>query len=453
MGTNYRPYEPDQPFLFPPSPRDWLPRDHLAYFISDTLDQLDLSALHQPYEGDGRRNEPYHPTMLVKVLVYAYATGVFSSRRIASKLIDDVALRLLAAGNQPDFRTINRFRQQHLETFGKLFVELVQLAQKMGLVKLGTVALDGTKIKANASKHKAMSYQRMKEEEQQLEKEIQQLLEKAHQTDAAEDELYGPGKSGDELPPELHKREQRLEKIREAKQALEDEQAEKDKQQGRHPGDGKVASETRPQGGCSKFKWEFGEPKPQAQRNFSNPESRIMKSKQSFQQCYNAQAVVEEGRQLIVARQVGQNAADNGSLIEMVDQVEQNTGSKPECLLADAGYRSEKNFLAMEERKIEGIVALRRESKAAQEEKKQNNKATEAASERMAKRLEQQRGKQQYARRKGMVEPAFGWVKEVLGFRRFSLRGLKKVQAEWSLVTMALNLRRMARMEALPTAA
>ena len=358
MGTNYRPYEPDQPFLFPPSPRDWLPRDHLAYFISDTLDQLDLSALHQPYEGDGRRNQPYHPTMLVKVLVYAYATGVFSSRRIASKLIDDVALRLLAAGNQPDFRTINRFRQQHLETFGKLFVELVQLAQKMGLVKLGTVALDGTKIKANASKHKAMSYQRMKEEEQQLEKEIQQLLEKAHQTDAAEDELYGPGKSGDELPPELHKREQRLEKIREAKQALEDEQAEKDKQQGRHPGDGKVASETRPQGGCSKFKREFGEPKPQAQRNFSDPESRIMKSKQSFQQCYNAQAVVEEGRQLIVARQVGQNAADNGSLIEMVDQVEQNTGSKPECLLADAGYRSEKNFLAMEERKIEGIVAL-----------------------------------------------------------------------------------------------
>ena len=273
MGTNYRPYEPDQPFLFPPSLRDWLPENHLAYFISDTLDQLDLSALHQPY----------HPTMLVKVLVYAYATGVFSSRRIAGKLIDDVALRLLAAGNQPDFRTINRFRQQHLETFGELFVEIVRLAQKMGLVKLGTVALDGTKIKANASKHKAMSYQRIKEEEQRLEKEIQQLIEKAQQTDAAEDELYGPDKSGDELPPELQRREQRLEKIREAKQALEEEQAEKDKQQGRHPGDGKVASETRPQGGRSKFKREFGEPKPQAQRNFTDPESRIMKSKQGFE--------------------------------------------------------------------------------------------------------------------------------------------------------------------------
>ena len=205
MGTHYRPYEPEQPFLLPPSLRDWLPQDHLVYFISDTIDQLDLSALHQRYQGDGRRHQPYHPTMLAKVLIYAYATGVFSSRRIAAKLVDDVALRVLAAGNQPDFRTVNRFRQQHLETFSKLFVEVVRLAQKMGLVKLGTVALDGTKIKANASKHKAMSYQRMKEEEQRLEKEIQQLLEKAQQTDAAEDELHGPENSGDELPEELRR--------------------------------------------------------------------------------------------------------------------------------------------------------------------------------------------------------------------------------------------------------
>jgi len=324
--------------------------------------------------------------MLVKVLVYAYATGVFSSRRIASKLVDDVALRLLAAANQPDFRTINRFRQQHLETFGELFVQVVHLAQKMGLVKLGTVALDGTKIKADDSKHKAMRYQRMKEEEQQLEKEIQQLLEKAQQTDAAEDELYGPDKSGDELPPELQRREQRLEKIREAKQALEEEQAENDTQKGRYPGDGRVASGTRPQGGHSKFKWEYGEPEPTAQCNFTDPESRIMKSQQSFQQCYNAQAVVEEGSQLIVAREVGQNAADYGSLIEMVDQVEKNTGSKPACLLADAGYPSEENFLALEERKIEGIVALQRESKAVKQEKKKNNEAAGEASERRARR-------------------------------------------------------------------
>ncbi len=445
MGTHYRSYEPEQAFLPPPSLRDWLPEDHLAYFISDTIDQLELSAFHQRYQGDGRRNQPYHPTMLVKLLVYAYATGVFSSRGIAAKLVDDVALRLLAAGNRPDFRTINRFRQQHLETFSKLFVEVVRLAQKMGLVKLGTVALDGTKIQANASKHKAMSYQHMQEEEPRLEKEIQQLLEKAQQTDAAEDELYGPDKSGDELPPELRRREQRLEKIREAKQALEAEQAQRDKQRGRQPGDGKAASGKRPQGGRSKFKREFGEPAPKEQRNFSDPESRIMKSKQGFEQCYNAQAVVEEGNQLIVAQQVGQNAADNGSLIEMVDQVKQNTGRKPQRVLADAGYKGEENFKALEKRKIRGFVAQGRVGRGGQQE---SNESGGPASRRMAKRLREQRGKRQYRRRKGMVEPAFGWVKQVLGFRQFSLRGLKKVQGEWSLVTLALNLRRMATMEA-----
>ena len=316
---------------------------------------------------------------------------MFSSRRIAAKLVDDVALRLLAAGNRPDFRTINRFRQQHLETFSKLFVEVVHLAQKMGLVKLGTVALDGTKIKANASKHKAMSYQRMKEEEQRLEKEIQQLLEKAQQTDAAEDELYGPDKSGDELPPELQRREQRLEKIRAAKASLEAEQAEKDKQKGRRPGDGKLASGQRPQGGRSKFKREFGEPKPSAQRNFSDPESRIMKSKQSFEQCYNAQAVVEEGHQLIVAQQLGQNEADNESLAPLVDQLKQNTGRKPRRVLADAGYKGEKNCQALEQRKIRGFVSQGRAGR--QEEGPVENAGP--ARRRMVKRLKDRRGKRQ----------------------------------------------------------
>ncbi len=446
MVTHYRPYEPEQAFLLPPSLRDWLPEDHLAYFISDTIDQLDLSAFHQRYQGDGRRHQPYHPTMLAKVLIYAYATGVFSSRKIAAKLVDDVALRLLAAGNRPDFRTINRFRQQHLDTFSKLFVEVVRLAQKMGLVKLGTVALDGTKIKANASKHKAMSYQRMKEEEQRLEKEIQQLIEKAQQTDAAEDELHGPENSGDELPDELRRREQRLETIRAAKASLQAEQAAADRAKGRSPGDDRVAGGERPQGGRSKFKREFGEPKPSAQRNFSDPESRIMKTNQGFQQSYNAQAVVEEGHQLIVAQQVGQSAADNESLAPLVDQVKKNTGRKPRRVLADAGYKGEKNCQALEKRKIRGLVAQGRESR------QQEGSAESAgpARRRMVKRLKDQRGKRQYRRRKGMLEPAFGWVKQVLGFRQFSLRGLRKVQGEWSLVTLALNLRRMASMEAVP---
>ena len=448
MGTSYRPYQPDQPFLLPPSLREWLAEDHLAYFISDTIDALDLSRLYERYEGDGRRNRPYHPAMLLKVLVYCYATGVFSSRRIAAKLMEDVALRVLAAGNRPDFRTINRFRQQHLETFGELFVEVVRLARRMGLVKLGTVALDGTKVRANASKHKAMSYERMQAEERRLEQEVRALLERAQQIDLAEDELYGAEHSGDELPEELRRREQRLAKIREAKRALEAEQAGQDQSRGRRAGDGKAASGKRSQGGVSKFQREYGEPPPKRQRNFTDPQSRIMKLQQGFEQCYNAQAVVEEGRQLIVAQQVGQNAADNGVLLELVDEVERNTGSKPQRVLADAGYRSEENFAGLEGRQIEGLVALGREGRVSRPE--QSRVAGEATA-RMRRRLAEPRGQQHYARRKGLVEPVFGWLKARLGFRQFSLRGLRKVQGEWSLVTLALNLRRMAGMAPLAT--
>lgn len=450
MGTSYRPYQPDQPFLLPPSLREWLPEDHLAYFISDTIDALDLRALYERYEGDGRRNQPYHPAMLLKVLVYCYATGVFSSRRIAAKLVEDVALRVLAAGNRPDFRTINRFRQQHLETFGELFVEVVRLARRMGLVKLGTVALDGTKVRANASKHKAMSYERMQAEDRRLEQEIRAMLERAQQIDLAEDELYGAEHSGDELPQELRRREQRLAKIREAKRALEAEQAGQDQARGRRAGDGKVASGKRPQGGVSKYQREYGEPPPKRQRNFTDPQSRIMKLQQGFEQCYNAQAVVEEGRQLIVAQQVGQNAADNGVLLELVDEVERNTGSKPQRVLADAGYRSEENFAGLEGRQIEGFVALGREGRASPSDQP---KVGGAATARMRRRLAEPRGQQYYARRKGLVEPVFGWLKAGLGFRQFSLRGLRNVQGEWSLVTLALNLRRMAGMAPLATVA
>ena len=434
MGTSYRPYQPDQPFLLPPSLREWLAEDHLAYFISDTIDALDLSRLYERYEGDGRRNRPYHPAMLLKVLVYAYATGVFSSRRIAAKLVEDVALRVLAAGNRPDFRTINRFRQQHLETFGELFVEVVRLARRMGLVKLGTVALDGTQVRANATKHKAMSYERMQAEERRLAQEIRALLERAQQMDLAEDELYGEEYRGDELPEELRRREQRLAKIREAKRALEAEQAAQDQARGRRAGDGKVASGKRPQGGVSKYQRGYGEPPPKMQRNFTDPQSRIMKLQQGFEQCYNAQAVVEEGRQLIVAQQVGQNAADNGMLLAMVDEVERNTGDKPQRVLADAGYRSEENFAGLEGRQIEGFVALGREGRA---RPSKPPKIAGVATARMRRRLAEPPGQQHYARRKGLVEPVFGWLKAGLGFRQFSLRGLRKVQGEWSLVTLA----------------
>ena len=452
MGTRYRDYNPEQPYLLPPSPRDWLAEDHLVYFISDTLDELDLSGLHERYQGDGRRNQPYHPAMLLKVLVYAYATGVFSSRKIARKLDEDVAFRVLAAGNRPDFRTINRFRGEHLELFSKLFVEVVKLAKRMGLLKLGTVALDGTKVKANASKHKAMSYQRMLEDEQRLEAEIAELVRRAEAIDQVEDELYGPDSTGDEIPDELRRREQRLKKIREAKAALEAEQAERDRAAGRAPDDQRMASGKRPQGGRSKYSRDCGEPKPKAQRNFTDPASKIMKSSKGFEQSYNAQAAVEAGEQLIVAATLGSNPADNGYLEELLDRIKNNTGRKPGRVLADAGYKGEKNLAELERRKIRGYVALGRESQQGGEAKGQK-KTDGPATARMRKRLKDRRGRKRYRRRKALVEPAFGWVKRVLGFREFSLRGLDKAQAEWQLLTLALNLRRMAAFKSSPATA
>ena len=389
MGTRYRDYNPEQAFLLAPSPSDWLPEGHLAYFIADTLDSLDLSSFHRRYEGAGRRNRPYHPAMMLKVLVYAYATGVFSSRKIARKIDEDVAWRVLAAGNRPDFRTINRFRCEQLEEFKKLFIEIVRLAKRSGLLKLGTVALDGTKVKANASKHKAMSYKRMQEDEARLVAEIAELLERAERIDAAEDEQYGEA-TGDEIPDELKRRASRLARIRKEKAALEAEQAAADSARGRSPGDERMAGGERPQGGRSKLKRKFGEPPPQAQRNFTDPESKIMKTGKGFEQCYNAPAVVEEGEQLIVATALGSNAADNGYLIELLDELKANTGVKPKRALADAGYKGEQNFEELEGRGIRGYVALGRESSKGGEAQA---KAGGEATARMRKRLKEQRGR------------------------------------------------------------
>ena len=237
MPTTFRPYRPDQSFLLPPSPKEWLPEDHLAYFISETVDRLDLSMFYRRYEGDGRRNCPFDPRMMVKLLLYGYATGVRSSRKIAKKVHEDVAFRVLAAGNFPAHRTIAEFRQRHLKEFEGLFVQVVQLAQEMGLLKLGTLAIDGSKVKANASKHKAMSYGRMKEAEGRLREEIGRLLEEAAAVDAEEDRLYGEDARGDELPEELRRREDRLAQIEAAQRRLEERQAEADRAKGRHERD------------------------------------------------------------------------------------------------------------------------------------------------------------------------------------------------------------------------
>ena len=437
MPTNYRTYQPEQSYLLPPSLSDWLPENHLAYFISEVVSVLDLGGFYARHEeSDPRGNQPFDPAMMLKVLIYGYASGTFSSRRIAKKLEEDVAFRVLAAGNFPEHRTICDFRKDNLTAFIDLFKQVVQIAKSSGLVKLGRIAIDGTKVKANASRHKAMSYDRMKTEEERLEKEIAGLIRQAEQTDRKEDQEYGPENRGDELPEELRRREGRLQKIKEAKKRLEERQAEEDRTKGRHEGDG-----GRPNGKKGKpFQKEFGEPREKAQDNFTDPESRIMKMGNGFEQSYNAQAAVDETKQIIVAVSVTNCAADNGQLIPMIEATKETTGELPQQVLADAGYRSEENFERAEVMKVDVIVALGREGKAETTEVTPTNVATL----RMKGKLATAEGKAAYSRRKVIVEPVFGWVKRVVGFRQFSLRGLANVNAEWNLVCLATNLRRMS---------
>lgn len=437
MPSNYRAYQPEQSYLLPPSPSDWLPENHLAFFISEVVDEMDLSAFHGRYEeGDPRGNQAFHPAMMLKILIYAYATGTFSSRRIAQKIEEDVAFRVLAAGNFPQHRTICDFRQEHLQKFVELFKQVVLIAKSSGLIKLGRVAIDGTKIKANASRHKAMSYDRMKQEEKKLESEIAELLEQAERTDREEDQEYGREKRGDELPEELQRRESRLKKIREAKKRLEERQADEDRGKGRHEGDG-----GRPNGKKGQpFKSEFGQPREKAQDNFTDPESRIMKMGNGFEQSYNAQACVDEAHQIIVAVGVTNCAADSTQLLPMIEATEAVIDQIPAQVVADAGYRSDENFERLEARNIDGVIALGREGKPDTPPISLSRQATQ----RMKEKLASAAGEAAYRRRKVIVEPVFGWIKSVLGFRQFSLRGLPKANAEWHLVCLAMNLRRMS---------
>lgn len=437
MSTTYRAYHPDQLLLLPSSLKEWLPEGHLAWFIGDAVDALDLSAFHARYAGDGRRRQPFDPAMMVKVLVYAYASGVFSSRRIARALEQDVAFRVLGADNFPAHRTLREFRQVHLAEFSALFVQVVQLAHEAGLVKLGRIGIDGTKVKANASKRKAMSYGRMREREQQLKAQIEALTRQAEQQDAAEDREHGADRRGDELPQELTRREKRLEAIQAAKARLEERQREQDRQEGRHQDDD---GNTRGPGGrvCKR---PFGQPEAKAQDNFTDPQSRIMKTGHGFDQCYNAQASVDESG-LIVATEVIAAGNDAHCLVPMVEATRTNVGAVPQMTLADSGYASEANFAAMEALQAPACVALAREGG----KRRAIDPDKHPATRRMAERLATPEGQAHYRRRKVIPEPVFGWIKQAMGFRQFSVRGLSQVNGEWNLVCLAQNLRRMHRL-------
>lgn len=434
MPTTFRPYAPDQDLLLPLSLREWLPADHVAYFISEVVEELDLRAFYAPYEGDGRRKMPYEPTMMLKVLIYGYVSSVYSSRKIARKLEEDVAFRVLAAGNFPKHRTICEFRKRHLKDFKALFVQVVQIAGEAGLVSLGTLTVDGTKVRANASKHKAMSYKRMQEEERRLAEEIAGMCEQADQVDDAEDARYGAARRGDELPEELQHRQTRLEKIRAAKARLEAQQRAADEARGRHPDD-----ERRPPGGHGRYKRDFGVPDDKAQSNFTDPESRIMKTGDGYQQCYNGQLAVDEDFQMIIATTLTSNASDQGVMLGLIDQVGDSLQAQPERVLADAGYRKEDDFDVLEQRGIDAYISVGREGQDAGDIDASRYPATQ----RMAEKLSSADGRERYRDRKHIVEAVNGWIKQVMGFRRFSIRGLEGAAGEWDLVCLATNLRRM----------
>ena len=388
MSTTFRRYAPDQSLLLPPDVRAWLPEGHLAHHVSDLVDGLDLTAFYGAYAGDGRRNAPYEPRMMVKVLLYAYATGVFSSRGIARRLEEDVAFRVLAAGNFPQHRTVCEFRRRHLEDFKALFVEVVRLAREFGLARFGKLSIDGTKVRASASKHKAMSYGRMQEEERRLAGEIDALVRAARDADAA----------------------------------------------GRQPGQARNPKGGRP------YKRGYGEPDEKAQSNFTDPESGIMKtSNDGFQQCYNAQVAVDGEHQLVVATEVTANASDQGGLPLLLDEVAETVGEQPDGVLADAGYSNERDLVNLETRGVDGYVSLGREGKTA----RPRDPGKYPATNRMAEKLSKPAGRAAYAERKWLSEAPHGWIKHVLGFRRFSLRGLAKVRGEWDLVCLALNAKRL----------
>lgn len=436
MTASHLPYDPQQQMLLPHALQDWLPEGHLAHYISDTVNVLDLSAFHARYAGGGPRNQPFHPAMMVKVLLYAYATGVFSSRKIARKLHEDVAFRMLGAGNCPKHRTICDFRALYLQELAALFVQVVKLARECGLVKLGTIAVDGTKVKASASRHKAMSYKRMLESEAQLTQQIEALLDKARATDAAE-------KNEPELdiPAEIERREARLEVIRAARERLERRQRELDAAKGRSEDDERKPRDKdgKPRSG-PRYKREFGVPEDKAQENFTDCDSRIMKrSGGGFDQCYNGHTAVDAHAQIIVAAELTNNGADNDRLPVLLQAVQDTLEVAPELVLADAGFRAEHVFEQLAGHPTEIIVALGREGR--DEVKIDPQKYPHTAA--MANKLASERGATAYRRRKAIVEPPNGWVKHILGFRQFSFRGLTKVRVEWKLVCAALNLRRM----------
>ena len=439
MSKTFRDWSLDQALLLPPSVHDFVPAGHLSRFVvSLVTEELDLSAILASYRGE-KGQPPYHPAMMVALLLYAYAVGIYSSRRIARACVERVDFMTVVALDGPDFRTISEFRRRHLAGLSALFVQVLKLCEQAGLVKLGHVALDGTKIKANASKHKAMSYERMKKREIELQAEVDGWLKAAEAADAAEDKAFGADKRGDEMPDWVADKQARLAKIREAKTELEAEAKAKAvaEQAAREKNDDK------PRPG-RKAAPPSDAPEPKAQRNFTDPESRILKTKDGYIQGYNAQAAVDAQAQIIVVQTLGNNGNDQAQLAPLLDRIKANLGGNPREVSADAGYCSAANLRTLSRRRIQGYIATGRQQHGTKSATAKRLAKPGSWVARMSTKLRRAGYRSRYRLRKQVVEPVFGQIKQARGFRQFLLRGIEKVKAEWALICIAHNLRKLA---------
>jgi transposase len=431
MAKAFRPWDVEQTWLLPPSIQELVPATHPAHFVRELVRrELDLSGILREYDEE-RGYPPYHPAMMTALLLYGYPQGIFSSRKLARACEERVDFMAVVALQKPDYRTIGKFRRRHLEALGALFVQVLRLCQRAGLVRLGHVALDGTKVKANASKHKAMSYKRMCESEARLRAEVAAWFQRAEADDTSEDAEHGDGR-GDEMPDWVANKLDRLTKIRDAKAALEKEAREEAAR--RRDDDGPAG---RPKHHAD------GTPSENSQRNFTDPESRILKTRDGYLQGYNAQAAVDGERQIIVATEVYATQNDAQFLDEMLAQIRSNTGRQACELSADYGYLSDANLAACRRRHVEAYIAtgrLRHEDGQPTESRRWPMASRIAA---MDRRLRRGGRRSRYRLRKQLVEPVFGQIKAALGFAGFLLRGLWKVRQEWRLVAAAHNLRKL----------
>lgn len=441
MSKTFRPWDVDQAWLLPPSVKELVPADDPVHLVRDLVrNELDLSSILGTY-GEERGYPPYHPTMMTALLLYAYTQGVYSSRRIARACHRRLDFMAVTAMQKPDFRTVSDFRKRHLVALGGLFQQVLKLCARAGMVELGHVALDGTKVDANASKHKAMSYDHMKKKEKELSETVAEWFAKAEAADAAEDEEFGADKRGDEMPEWLLDKQKRLEKIRAAKAELEAEAKAQIAAEKAEKDDG--GPRTPPRGGKKRPK-KNGEPHDKAQLNFTDRDSRIMKGPKGYVQAYNCQLAVDAAHQIIVAQSLSNLQNDNAQLIPMVSQIRENLGRQAQEISADSGYLSEQNLASIAQRRIRGYIALgrkRHDEQAPSGHRKLMGPRTRA----MGRKLAQAGHRSRYRLRKQIVEPTIGQIKEARGFRRFLLRSLKKVPHEWALICTAHNLTKLCR--------